>query len=147
MFCLDRTFNTVPILAESDPYIFVYRRNNPPNPKTPNPTTLKPITEPPLKATLKASSKDSRAALVVRLFDLVATLIPRNPAKPDAIAPIRNDNAINALESELSLFAIPRIIATATTKTAKTRYSALKNAIAPSAILAPMTRIFSVPWP
>ena len=39
------------------------------------------------EATDKAVSKLSRAALVVLLFDLVATLIPRKPANPEAKAP------------------------------------------------------------
>ena len=69
-----------------------------------------------------------------------------NPAKPDDTAPIKKENAMNTLDSGLFLFATPKIIATAITKTERTRYSALRNAIAPSAILEPMTIIFLVPW-
>ena len=55
------------------------------------------------------------------MFAFVATFIPRNPAKPEATAPIINERAINALESALPEFAKPRTKATATTKTPKMR--------------------------
>ena len=73
----------------------------PPKPKTPRPTTLNPITDPPLNATLSAVASPLLAAFVVRLFDFVATLIPKNPANPDAAAPTKKDKATKALESLL----------------------------------------------
>ena len=66
--------------------------SNDPKPIKPNPTTLNPITEPPVNATFKALSKLVLAALVVRLFALVATFIPIKPANPDAMAPETNGN-------------------------------------------------------
>ena len=119
--------------------------NKPPRPKTPSPTTLIPITDPPVKATFNAEAKLVLAAFVVRLFALVATFIPRNPAKPEVTAPTTNESEIKALESALPEFANPRRTATATTKIARTRYSAFKKAMAPSAILAPIDFIRSVP--
>ena len=76
---------------------------------------------------------------------MVATFIPRNPAKPDARAPTMNDNDIKILESDLPELAKPNKKATAITKTDRMRYSALKKAIAPSAILEPIDIILSVP--
>ena len=119
--------------------------NKPPRPKTPRPTTLIPMTDPPVNATFKAEAKPVRAALVVRLLALVATFIPKNPAKPEATAPTINDTEINALESVRPEFAKPKSIATAMTKMDRTRYSAFKKAMAPSAILAPIDFIRSVP--
>ena len=98
-----------------------------------------------MKATFKASARLLRAALVVRLLAFVATLIPRNPAKPEANAPTTNDKDINALESVLPAFAIPSKSATTTINIPNIRYSAFKNAIAPSAILLPINTIRSVP--
>ena len=119
--------------------------NKPPKPRTPSPTTLKPITDPPLNATFRAVVRLVRAALVVRVLALVATFIPRKPASPDVTAPTMNEREINTLESALPLLANPRRIATTATKIASTRYSAFKNAIAPSAILLPIDFIRSVP--
>ena len=99
-----------------------------------------------MKATFKAAARLLRAAWVVRLFAFVATLIPRNPANPEANAPTINDKEINALEFVLPAFAIPSRIATTTTNIPNIRYSAFKNAIAPSAILLPINTIRSVPW-
>ena len=61
-------------------------------------------------------------------------------------APVINDNATKALELVLPLFAKPSITATIITKIVNTRYSAFKNDMAPSAILAPIFSIFAVPW-
>ena len=116
----------------------------PVTPKTPNPTTLRPITDPPVKATFNAFAKLYCAALVVRLFAFVATFMPKNPAKPEAKAPTKNDIDTNQ-ESPLLFAANANRQATITTKIASTRYSAFKNAMAPSAILAPICFILSVP--
>ena len=56
-----------------------------------------------------------------------------------------NDNDIKILESDLPELAKPNKKATAITKTDRMRYSALKKAIAPSAILEPIDIILSVP--
>ena len=56
-----------------------------------------------------------------------------------------NDNDIKILESDLPELAKPNKKATAITKTDSMRYSALKKAIAPSAILEPIDIILSVP--
>ena len=114
-------------------------------PNTPKPTTLIPITEPPVKATFNAGAKPSLAALVVLLFAFVATFIPKKPANPDAIAPTINESDIKMLESDLPELATPKRTATAKTKIASIRYSALRNAIAPSAMLVPIDFILSVP--
>ena len=115
-----------------------------PKPSTPSPTTPKPITEPPAKATSKALPKLVRAAFVVRTFALVATRIPMKPAKPEQSAPTINDNAIIGEESGV-LPLIPSKTAAISTKIARILYSALRNAIAPSAILFAITAIASVP--
>ena len=77
----------------------MYSKRSEPRPNIPNPTTLKPITDPPLNAMFNADSKFCRAALVVRLLDFVATLIPKNPARPEAVAPTKNESDISALDS------------------------------------------------
>ena len=71
--------------------------------------------------------------------------MPKYPAKPEASAPTTNESEIKALESALPLLATPRRMAMAKTKMAKTRYSVFKKAMAPSAILAPIDFIRSVP--
>ena len=88
---------------------------------TPNPTTLNPITDPPVKATCRALAKPSCAALVVLLFAFVATFIPKNPAKPEAKAPTKNDTDINN-ESPVLFAAKANNIATITTKIDNTQY-------------------------
>ena len=103
------------------------------------------MTEPPAKATFKAGANPVLAACVVRLLALVATRIPKNPANPDVKAPVINESAINALDSEFPTLAKPNSAATTTIKTANTRYSAFKKDMAPSAILEPILSIFSVP--
>ena len=47
----------------------------------------KPMTDPPAKATSSALPRLSLAALVVRTFTLVATTIPKYPAKAEQNAP------------------------------------------------------------
>ena len=71
--------------------------------------------------------------------------MPKKPAKAEAIAPTIKDKDINALESALPAFAKPKRIATAITKIERIRYSAFRNAIAPSAIFDPINFILSVP--
>ena len=82
----------------------------------------------------------------MRLFAFVATLIPKNPAKPEVNAPTINESATRELEFGFPWFANAKRTATTITKTDSTRYSAFKNAMAPSEISFPMRTIFSVPW-
>ena len=115
-------------------------------PSTPNPTTPMPITEPPAKAISNALPKLVRAAWVVRTLALVATRIPIKPARPEQNAPTIKESPISgelSLRSWLPL--MPSSTATTNTKIASTRYSAFKNAIAPSAIAFEMRIIRSVP--
>ena len=98
-----------------------------------------------MKATFRADARPDLAALVVLLLAFVATFIPKKPAKADAIAPTMKDKDIKALESSLPEFAKPKSTATAITKIERMRYSAFKNAIAPSAIFEPINFILSVP--
>ena len=99
-------------------------------PRIPNPTTLIPMTEPPLNATIRALFKLSRAACVVRVFAAVATRIPKKPASPLQSAPIKNDRPTRLVPCEA--FPHTSNAATAKTKIAKTLYSRVKNAMAPS---------------
>ena len=98
-------------------------------PITPRPATHIPITEPPENATTNASLRLVLAAFVVRLFDAVADHIPMNPAKPEQKAPKIKAKAIAPWP--LELYPKNNKIATTTTKIARTRYSLLRNAIAP----------------
>ena len=79
---------------------------------------------------------------MVLTLAFVAILMPINPAKPDINAPTTNESATKALEFASELPLITRRIATATTKTASTLYSAFKKAIAPSAMFLAMLAIF-----
>ena len=114
-------------------------------PKTAKPTTFIPIIEPPANAILRAGAKPVRAAWVVRTLAFVAAIIPKYPAKAEAIAPVTNETAINQEESSLPEFENPSNIATAITKIASTLYSVFKKAIAPSWICFEIVIIFSVP--
>jgi branched-subunit amino acid transport protein AzlD len=102
------------------------------------------MTEPPAKATSRALPRLVLAALVVLTLALVATLIPMYPARPEQTAPIIKDTATRKDEFSESA-ETPSRMATANTKIAKTLYSALRKAIAPSAIFLAMVAIRSVP--
>ena len=54
------------------------------------------MTAPPEKATSRAFPKLSFAAFAVRTFALVATFIPKNPARAEQNAPTANETATNA---------------------------------------------------
>ena len=118
--------------------------NNVPSPRTPRPTTPMPITEPPEKAISSAFPIDSWAAFVVLTLALVATCIPINPANPEHSAPTTNDTATNQL---LPSFIPLKASNTAVniTKTDNILYSALRNAIAPSAIFFAISAILAFP--
>src|SRR5690606_10015268 len=97
------------------------------------PTTPIPITDPPAKAISNALPRLSLAALVVLTLAFVATLIPIKPARAEQNAPVMNDIATTG--EETSLFAVTASkIATQITNIESTLYSALRKAIAPSAI-------------
>ena len=130
--------------ADSTPNIWLYSRNKAPNPSTPRPTTPRPITEPPAKATSSALPRLVRAALVVRTLALVATRMPMKPASAEHRAPVIKERAIRG-EDPSALPLMPSKMATANTKMIKTRYSALRKAIAPSAMALAMRSIRSVP--
>jgi hypothetical protein len=56
-----------------------------------------PITDPPLNATCSAVDRPVRAAAVVRTLALVATRIPKKPARPDAQAPMTKAAAMSGV--------------------------------------------------
>ena len=122
----------------------MYIINNDPTPRTPRPTTPIPITDPPEKAISSALPRDCWAALVVLTLALVATCIPIKPANPEHSAPTTNETATNQLlPSFIPLKA--NNTAVIITKTDKILYSALRNAIAPSAIFFAISAIFALP--
>ncbi len=116
-----------------------------PNPKTAKPATPIPITEPPVKDTFRAFESDVFAASAVLTLDLVAIFIPMKPAKAESTAP--KTNARPMLQCELALPAPIKAskIATITTKYIMILYSALRNAIAPSAMCPLISFILSLP--
>ena len=89
------------------------------------------VGDPPANATSSAGESPRRAAAVVRTFAFVATRIPAQPDEAEATAPITNDSAMIGL-CPAPLFEIARSVATTATKIASTRYSAFRNASAPS---------------
>ena len=89
-----------------------------------------------------------RAADAVRMLAAVAVFIPKKPARAEQNAPRMNDTAMTPLvfcAAPTMWFETPSRIATATTKIASTRYSCLRNAMAPSATHLPMVCIRSFP--
>ena len=103
------------------------------------------MTSPPENATFKASPSDVRAALVVRTLALVATRIPKKPARAEHSAPTTNETAMSGDESARVRFASSSSAATTTTNTASTRYSRRRNAAAPSWMSLAISAIRSVP--
>ena len=103
------------------------------NPSTPNPTTPIPITEPPENAMFKAFGKLVRAAAAVRTLAFVATFIPIYPARIELNAPRAKDKPTIGWERSLSAVKANKMD-TQTINTARTLYSALRKAIAPSAM-------------
>ena len=99
-------------------------------PSRARPTTLIPITLPPEKETFSASVMFFMAALVVREFAAVATFIPIKPARAEQAAPRTKARACH-----LKVLRFPTARNTATTRIngMSTRYSLVKNAMAPSA--------------
>ena len=76
------------------------------------------------------------------MLEAVATRMPKNPARPEQIAPTTNEAATSLTFPWL---ATPRRIATATTNMARTLYSRERKAMAPSRTAAPISFIRSVP--
>ena len=135
MYCIVSTF----ICCENPPY----KEKSVNSPNIPRPTTFMPITAPPLNATFSAELRPVLAASVVLWFARVATRIPSTPAKALHKAPTTKDKATHSvLLDKLIQY---RSIATTRTKTAKTLYSLLRNAVAPSRIASPISCIFSLP--
>ena len=75
------------VIAEMPSTVPSKNKYRPPSPTTPSPTTLMPMTDPPVKATLRAVFKLSRAAAAVRKLAAVATRMPKKPASPEHMAP------------------------------------------------------------
>ena len=88
-----------------------------------------------------------RAAWAVRTLARVAVRIPTQPAAPLHSAPATNASAVQGDESARPSSAYPTSSSTVTTatKTARIVYSRLRKAVAPSAMLAAIARISSVP--
>ena len=106
---------------------------NPVNPNTAKPATPRPITVPPPKETFNAWGNEVRAAWVVRTFVLVAIFIPMFPANAEKIAPKMNATIINKCVFTPGIKVIPASTTLDNiTNTASKRYSAFKNASAPS---------------
>ena len=56
---------------------------------SPSPTTTRPMTAPLRKATFNPRSSDCRAAFAVRAEAYVAVFMPKNPARPEKMPPVR----------------------------------------------------------
>ena len=109
-------------------------------PSAPRPATHIPITAPPEKAIDNALFIPlSFAALAVLTFAFVATVIPQYPATVEKSAPITKHTAVTQL--------IPNPISTksTTTKMIRILYSAIRKALAPSAIAPAISFMRSVP--
>ena len=113
--------------------------------KNSKPTTPNPITAPPEKAISRAFPRLFLAAFAVRTFALVATFMPKKPARAEQMAPTMNDTATKPLLAGLLDPLQKRSAATAITKIRRTRYSALRNAMKPSSILFAILDILSEP--
>src|SRR3990172_11078159 len=66
-------------------YILVYRMKSRPRPPSASPTTDSPMTEPPVKATVRASLSPWRAAEAGREVGRGGLLIPKSPPPPQHI--------------------------------------------------------------
>ena len=87
---------------------------------------------PPVKETFKPSLKLVRAACVVRTLAWVAMRMPMFPAKAEKTAPMTKATTMNQWVVSTMAETRPKRAPATTTKMAKMRYSALKNAKAPS---------------
>ena len=111
-----------------------------PTPKRPRPTTDIPMTAPPEKAMDRALFMPLvRAALAVRTFALVATVMPRKPARTEKSAPTMKHTAVG------QLIAKPMTRKNTATKIARILYSDVRNARAPSWMWPEISCILSVP--
>ena len=102
------------------------------------------MTEPPAKAISRALDNPVRAAWAVRTLALVATCMPMKPAKPEQKAPTTKDRPTIGDEVSAGLVTANKV-ATQTTKMARILYSALRKAIAPSAMWPAILRILASP--
>ncbi len=120
--------------------------NKTPSPNTPRPTTPIPMTEPPAKAIFKPSPRLVLAPCVVRTFALVATRIPMKPARAEQSAPRMKETAVKGeLVSGLAKPPKSRSRAMERTKIERTRYSALRKAIAPTEMFSAIRSMRSLP--
>ena len=111
-----------------------------PRPKTPRPTTESPITAPPLNAILRALFIPlSLAAFAVRTFAIVATVIPKYPARVENNAPKIKHSAVPQLITK------PIVTNSTAAKITRILYSENKNALAPVEIAEEIFLILSVP--
>ena len=102
-----------------------------------------PMTEPPEKATDRARFiPPSCAAWAVRTLALVATFMPKKPARMEKPAPIRKQTAVIQLFSPMNR---PISRKRATMKMTRILYSDLRKASAPSAIAAAISCMRSLP--
>ena len=106
----------------------------PPSPNTAKPATPNPITAPPVKETFNAFERLVLAALAVLTLALVATFIPIYPASALLKAPKTKASAMLQCEFGLPVDMNPSNNATITTKYPRIFHSALRKAMAPSAI-------------
>jgi hypothetical protein len=128
----ERTGNTVDSsVPAAAPYNRAAKKTTMLIPAMAKPTTLSPMTLPPANDIRSASpSPLLRAALAVRAFACVATLIPIKPERPEQTAPRAKATACSLRGP---LFVRARRAATSTTKGSMTVYSRVRNAMAPSA--------------
>ncbi len=114
-------------------------------PRTANPATPSPITVPPPKDTFNAFGKLVLAASVVLLLASVAMRIPMLPATAENTAPTTNAGTIIQLVDSTIVEIQKRAAEAITTNIARSLYSALRKASAPSLMLLEMLCIFSLP--
>ena len=97
------------------------------------------MTAPLEKATWRPRFSPIVAAAAVRTLARTAIHIPTKPVTAEQTAPAANEIAVAGPTAR------PSTIATTTAKTASTRYSRVRKAVAPSLIASAMARIFSFP--
>ena len=120
-------------------------KNSKLSPNTARPATPKPITVPPPNDTFSAFGKLVFAASAVLAFASVAIRMPTFPARAEKNAPITNAIIIIQCVVSTSIEITPSAIAAMPTKTKRSRYSATRNAKAPSFIDLDILCILSSP--
>ena len=120
-------------------------KNKSERPRTAKPATPRPMTVPPPKDTLSACGKLVLAASAVRALASVAIRIPIFPAAAEKNAPKIKAGTIIQLVVSTKREILYKAMEAIATKIRSKRYSAFKNASAPSLILFEMDCIFSSP--